>query len=205
MKNKRVYLDYNATTPPADFLQNHWSQWLRQWGNPSSVHQVGQEARALLWQAKQNLASFIGCQALELVMTSGGSEANNMAIKGLYEKYASRCPSRTEIIVSAVEHPSVKAPIQYLAAKGMKIHSVPVSSNGEIDKDFYHSVLSEKTFLVAIMYANNETGHVFPVADLAKAAKKAGALFHSDMVQALGKVPLNLHQLDVDTASFFCT
>ena len=135
-------------------------------------------------------------------MTSGGSESNNMAIKGLYDKYAFKHPDRTEVVVSAVEHPSVKLPIQYLASKGMKIHSIPVSSKGEIDKAFYQSVLSEKTFLVVIMYANNETGHIFPIEDMAKAAKKTGALFHSDMVQALGKIPLNLRQLDVDTASF---
>ena len=202
MNKKRIYLDYNATTPPAHFLKDKLGEWVDQWGNPSSVHYEGQAARALLWQAKEHLAHFIGCHPLELVMTSGGTEANNMAIKGLYEKYHSKHPSKTEIITSVVEHPSLREAIKYLETKGMQVRYVPISNKGELDKNFYHSVLSDKTFLVAIMHANNETGHIFPIANLAKAARQVGAIFHSDMVQTLGKMPIHLHQLGVDTASF---
>lgn len=199
---RRVYLDYNATTPPAQFLSRQIQEWLSSWGNPSSVHQVGQNARSLFWSSKLHLAEFIGCHPLELVATSGGSEANNMAIKGLYEKYSSRDQGRNEIVISNVEHPSVKAPIEALQEKGMKIKYVPVSIQGELDLSAYESALSEKTFMVSVMYANNETGNLFPISKLVKMAHKAGAFFHCDAVQALGKVHLNLSKLGVDTASF---
>ena len=198
----RVYLDYNATTPPAPFLSQKIQGWLSLWGNPSSVHQIGQSARSLFWSSKLHLAEFMGCHSLELIATSGGSEANNMAIKGLYEKYFSQDPKRNEIVVSAVEHPSVRAPIEILEAKGMKIKYIPVSIQGELDLSAYESVLSEKTFMVSIMYANNETGNLFPISKLVKMAHKVGAFFHCDAVQALGKVPFNLSELGVDTASF---
>ncbi len=199
---KSIYLDYNATTPPADFLQTSWQKHLDLWGNPSSVHQVGQSARYLFWSSKQKIAQFINCKPLELIATSGGSEANNMAIKGLVAKYAHQYPNKTEILVSSVEHPSVKAPIELLKKIGMTVRYIPVSPQGTIDKNFYQQALSDKTFLVSVMYANNETGHIFPIADMAKHAHAKGAFFHCDMVQALGKIPINLQTLPVDTASF---
>lgn len=200
LDKSRVYLDYNATTPPAPFLHSKIQEWLPLWGNPSSVHQSGQDARSLFWSSKLHLAEFMGCYPLELVVTSGGSEANNMAIKGLYEKYQN--PKRNEIIISTVEHPSVKAPIELLETQGMKIKYIPVSIQGELDLNVYESALSEKTFMVSIMYVNNETGNIFPVSKLVKMAHRAGAYFHCDAVQALGKVNLNLFKLGVDTASF---
>ncbi|MDE0119691.1 MAG: cysteine desulfurase family protein [Bdellovibrionales bacterium] len=202
LDKRRVYLDYNATTPPAEFLNRQIQEWLPLWGNPSSVHQNGQKARSLFWSAKVHLAKFIGCHPLELIATSGGSEANNMAIRGLYEKYFLQDSKRNEIIISAVEHPSVKSPIESLKAKGMKIRYIPVSMQGELDLSVYESTLSDKTFLASIMYANNETGNLFPVSRLVKMAHKVGAFFHCDAVQALGKIHFNLHKLGVDTASF---
>ena len=202
LDKRRVYLDYNATTPPAEFLSQQIQEWLPLWGNPSSIHQNGQKARSLFWSAKVHLARFIACHPLEIIATSGGSEANNMAIRGLYEKYFLKDPKRNEIIISAVEHPSVKSPIESLKEKGMKIRYVPVSMEGELDLSFYESILSDKTFLVSIMYANNETGNIFPIPQLVKMAHKVGAFFHCDAVQALGKVHFNLPNLGVDTASF---
>ncbi len=202
VQKKRIYLDYNATTPPAEFLKDQWKNWLNIYGNPSSVHQAGQVARALFWSSKQYLADFIGCHPLELIAVSGGSEANNAAIKGLYHKYFPQNLDRKEIIISAVEHSSVRASVQYLEKKGMKIQVIPVSKNGQLDLSFYRSILSKQTFLVSIMYANNETGHIFPISRLSQLARQAGALFHCDMVQALGKIPLNLKDLEIDTASF---
>ncbi len=199
---RRVYLDYNATTPPASFLSRKIQEWLSLWGNPSSVHQIGQNARSLFWSSKLHLAEFMGCHPLELIATSGGSEANNMAIKGLYEKYFPQDPKRDEIVISNVEHPSVKAPVEALRIKGMKVKYVPVSIQGELDLSAYESALSEKTFMVSIMYANNETGNLFPVSKLVKMAHKVGAFFHCDAVQALGKVHFNLSKLGVDTAGF---
>ncbi len=199
---KRVYLDYNATTPPAKFLLDKINEWFSVWGNPSSVHRTGQLARSALWSSKVQVARFIGCRPLELVVSSGASEANNMAIKGLHEKYFPARSDRNEIIMSTVEHPSVKAPMDILKAKGMKQIIIPVSKEGKLDERAYKEALSEKTFLVSIMYANNETGHVFPIHRLSQMARKAGAFFHCDAVQALGKRPVNLQELDVDTASF---
>ena len=199
---ERIYLDYNATTPPAQFLNQKVSEWLSLWGNPSSIHKTGQDVRSLLWSSRAHVAQFVGCHPLELIASSGGSEANNMAIKGLYEKYFPTRSEKNEILMSAVEHPSVRVPMEILEKKGMHLKTVPVSSSGELDMDAYESALSEKTFLVSIMYANNETGHIFPVSRLARKAHKAGALFHCDAVQALGKIPVHLHNLGVDTASF---
>jgi len=202
LDKSRVYLDYNATTPPARFLNRKIREWFSIWGNPSSVHRNGQTARSLFWSSKLHLARMMGCHPLELISTSGGSEANNMAIKGLYEKYFSQNPKKNEIIISAVEHPSVKIPMEYLEKKGMKIRHIPVSIRGELDVSAYESALNERTFMVSVMYANNETGSLFPVSKLVKMAHKVGAFFHCDAVQALGKVCFNLHKLAVDTAGF---
>ena len=202
LDKSRIYLDYNATTPPAQFLNQKIKEYLPLWGNPSSVHQNGQSARSLLWASKIHLAEFMGCHPLELIATSGGSEANNAAIKGLYEKYFLQDSKRNEIIISTVEHPSVTAPIKILEKKGIKIRYVSVSLQGNLNLSEYQSALSEKTFMVSVMYANNETGNLFPVSQLVKMAHKAGAFFHCDAVQALGKVHFNLHKLGVDTASF---
>lgn len=202
LDKKRIYLDYNATTPPAQILNQKIQEYLSIWGNPSSVHQDGQKARFFLWNSKIHLAKFMGCAPLELIATSGGSEANNMAITGLYEKHFLKNPQRNEIILSSTEHPSVIKPIERLKKKGLKIKYIPVSATGELDILAYDSLLSEKTFMVCIMYANNETGNIFPIPELVKKAHKVGALFHCDAVQALGKIPVNLHQWKVDTASF---
>ena len=202
LNKNRVYLDYNATTPPLALLSEQWTSWLPVWGNPSSVHQDGQPAKNLLLSSKNYLSNFLGCNPLELVACSGGSEANNHAIRGLYEKYFLQNPDRNEIIVSEVEHPSVLAPLSALKSKGMIIKTLPVSREGELDLSSYQSLLSDKTFLVAVMYANNETGHIFPIHKMVKMAHKVGAFFHCDTVQAMGKMAFNLHNLEVDTASF---
>jgi len=203
LSNKnRVYLDYNATTPPLALLSEKLKSFLPLWGNPSSVHQDGQPAKNLLFNSKHYLSDFLGCNPLELIACSGGSEANNHAIKGLYEKYYSQSSNRNEIIVSAVEHPSVLAPVEALRNKGVCIKILPVSREGELDLSYYQSLLNDKTFLVAVMYANNETGHIFPIHKMAGMAHEAGAFFHCDTVQAMGKVSFNLHRLGVDTGSF---
>ncbi len=199
---KRIYLDYNATTPPALFLQDKITQWLPLWGNPSSIHQNGQTTKSLIWSAKSTFARLVGCHPLELIALSGGSEANNMALKGLYEKYFPLHPERNQILISAVEHPSVKAPVEYLKSKGMKVYTIPVKRGGVLDMEAFTQALNEKTFLVACMYANNETGLIFPIDQMAREAKKVGSFFHCDGVQALGKLPLNLGKWEGDTMSF---
>lgn len=198
-KKRRVYLDYNATTPPHPSALKAAKRALQCWGNPSSVHQTSAEAKALLWESRQSLAHFIGCHPLEIIFTSGASEANNQVLKGFFSSPGSK---RSELIISAVEHPSVKAVTDGLSSRGFKIHIVPVSRKGILDEDFFEGILSEKTLLVSIMRAHNETGALFPIKRLAKKAREKGAFFHSDMVQALGKELFDVKKWGIDLASF---
>ena len=201
----RIYLDHNGTTPLSEVVFQKITQWASVWGNPSSVHQTGRGPKALLRQARQQVAELIGSSPLEVIFTSGGSEANSLAIHSVYEslqknKKQEKC--RNQYILSAVEHPSVKEAFRNLALKGYQVDTVNVLPSGEIDLDHYESLLSDQTALVSIMLANNETGHIYPIKKLCKKAHDRGALFHCDAVQALGKIPLNVEHLGVDYASF---
>lgn len=198
----RIYLDHNATTPLAADLIPQIQSWLTHWGNPSSIHHSGRGPKLIVREARQKLSKALGAGPLELIFTSGGSESNNTAIKGLYREVTSKDPSRKEVIVSSVEHPSVMKTAEHLEAQGVLVHRIPVSREGQLDEDFYVSVLSKKTALVSVMLANNETGHIFPVKELCQKAHAEGAMFHTDAVQALGKLSVDLHGLGVDMASF---
>ena len=194
-----IYLDHNATTAPRPSALKGAKKGMEFWGNPSSIHQNASKAKAILWSARQNLCKFLGCHPLEIIFTSGASESNNHAIKGLFEKSNSQ---KNELIVSSVEHPSVLSVADFLSNQGFRVYKIPVSKDGFLDERFFEKHLSEKTLLVSIMAANNETGVLFPIKELAKKAHKKGALFHSDMVQGLGKFPIDLKDLDIDLASF---
>lgn len=206
--NNRVYLDHNATTPIADGVRSHVSEWLTFDGNPSSIHQDGRGPKALMRDSRASVARMIGCDPLELVFTSGGSEANNLALKGVFEGLKKSRelrgePARNRILLSNVEHPSVRRTAEYMAERWkVEIDFIPVKRSGRIDLDAYARLLDEKTALVSVMYANNETGNLFPVREMAEMAHAHGALFHSDCVQALGKIDLNVRDLGVDLASF---
>lgn len=196
----RIYLDHNATTPPLQSVVENLGAWVHQWGNPSSIHWSGRGPKSLLREARAALAGAIRARPQEIVFTSGGSESNNYVIKGVFDMY--RGSARVEYITSAVEHPSVMKSFEHIQSLGAKVHYVPVCRNGLIDLEYYERVLSEKTALVSIMTANNETGSVFPVKKMAKRAHAAGALFHTDAVQALGKLTVNVTDWDVDFATF---
>ncbi|RME17346.1 MAG: cysteine desulfurase [Bdellovibrio sp.] len=198
----RIFLDHNATTPLAQCVMDKLLEWAKVWGNPSSIHQTGRAPKALLREARNAVGDFIGSHPLEVAFTSGGSESNNWALKGGYWTQKAKDPRRQEVIVSAVEHPSVMKAAKFLEDQGAKIIKVPVSREGVMDLDFYESALNEKTALVSIMYANNETGHIFPIPSMVKKAHEVGALFHCDGVQALGKVTVNVQSWGVDMASF---
>ncbi|MES2854246.1 MAG: cysteine desulfurase family protein [Bdellovibrionota bacterium] len=198
----RVYLDHNATTPISDRVRSRVPDWLEHWGNPSSIHQAGRGPKTVMREARSLVAKFLGVNPLELIFTSGGSEANNLALKGIFEDLRLRKSDRNRFVVSSVEHPSIKRTTEYLAAHGVEIVVVPVNRSGEIDRAAYSAAVNEKTALVSIMFANNETGNVFPIKELAAEAHAKGALFHSDCVQALGKIDINLSELGVDLASF---
>ncbi|MES3037495.1 MAG: cysteine desulfurase family protein [Bdellovibrionota bacterium] len=199
MDQSRLYLDHNATTPVDPEVIHVLPEWVAAWGNPSSIHQEGRGPKFLLRESRRQISSAIGANNLEIIFNSGASEGNNTVIKSFWPPTN---PNRSEFICSAAEHPSVTKTMQWLETQGATVHYVPVNLEGELDIEFYLSKLSERTALVSIMYANNETGMIFPVAGLSQAAHKVGAYFHSDCVQALGKIPVNVTELGVDYATF---
>jgi cysteine desulfurase len=200
MLSKGIYLDYNATSPVhPDVIQNV-SQWLEAWGNPSSIHAHGREAKKWIREARAAFAQLIDCHPTELIFTSGGSEANNMVIKGLLDSELSE--GRNEIISTEIEHPSVLRTLEYAESLGFRVHRVPVARTGEFDLDFFKRHLSDKTLLVSVMTANNETGTLLPIKKIATLAKEVGALVHTDAVQTLGRVPFSVQDVGVDFATF---
>ena len=194
-----VYLDYNATTPPRPSAIKGAKSALKFWGNPSSVYQMSGQAKALLWSSRQELGQFLNCHPLEIIFTSGASESNNHVIKGLFQN---RKQYKNELMISSVEHPSILGAADFLSHQGFSVHKIPVSKKGILNQDFLKQHLSEKTLLVSIMGANNETGVLYPIKELVQIVHKEGVLFHSDMAQMLGKLPIDLKDLDVDFASF---
>lgn len=202
------YFDHNATTPVCREVFEAMPDFAQAWGNPSSIHWGGRQPKNILRDARKAVAEAVGASPLEIIFTSGGSEANNTAIKGLFDYYqtaqflTAEQRLRTHYMCSAVEHPSVIKTMQHLKSLGARVDFIPVNRRGEIDLEFYQAHLSEETALVSVMLANNETGTLFPIKELAEKAHQKGALFHTDAVQGFGKVPVNLHDLGVDFASF---
>lgn len=194
-----VYLDNNATTRvDPKVVEAMLPFFTESFGNPSSTHEFGAHVAPAMKAARQKVQSLLGAEHdHELVFTSGGTESNTTAILSALET-----SGRNEIVTSAVEHPAVLNLCQWLEKTGRaKIHVIGVDAQGQLDLDGFSSALSERTALVTIQWANNETGVIFPVEALAALAKKAGALFHSDAVQAVGKLPLALKGSDIDMLS----
>jgi cysteine desulfurase len=204
--NNRIYLDHNATTPLAERVRERVPGWLELWGNPSSIHHSGRGPKTVMRESRDHVARMLGANPLEVIFTSGGSESNNLAIKGVFESFQKAelfgRERRNHYLISAVEHPSVMRTAEYLQERGAQVEYIPILRSGALDLEAYENLLSERTALVSVMYANNETGNVFPIRRLVELAHAKGALFHSDCVQALGKAELNLSELGVDLASF---
>lgn len=196
----KVYLDHNATTPVDPELLEQIPQWLKNWGNPSSVHQASRQPKALIREARKSLAEYFKVHPLELIFTSCGSESNNHAIKGVY--HALLKSGKNHFITSSVEHPSVLKAFEFLETQGAMVDYIPVDKNANLNLDFYKSKLSENTALVSVMLVNNETGAIHPIKEMCQLAHEKGALFHTDAVQALGKIHVDLEDLGVDLASF---
>jgi cysteine desulfurase len=196
----RIYLDYNATSPLRPEAREAMREALEErFGNPSSVHWAGTEARGLVEKARAQVASLLGVEAGCLVFTSGATEANNAVLRAA----ALRAPRHGDHIVTcAAEHPSVLEVAEGLREFGLRVSVLPVDREGRLDPDRFARALDEGTLLASIMWANNETGVVQPIPELARLARERGVPFHTDAVQALGKVPLALGQLPVDFASF---
>jgi cysteine desulfurase len=204
---KQIYFDHNATTPIRSEVLQKIPHWLSQWGNASSIHWAGRGPKTILRDTRQSFADLVGCHPLEVVFTSGGSESNNLALKGVFQNLRLQNPQAPlRFLVGAMEHPSITKTCLALMKLGLQIDTIPVLRSGEVDLESYERLLTDSTrpkvTLVSHMTANNETGVVFPIKKMVKLARQAGALFHTDAVQALGKIPLSLEHLDVDFASF---
>ena len=193
---KKVYLDNNATTPVRPEVFEAIRPFLTEiWGNPSSIHWAGRNARGPVDDAREQVAQFLGATPGEIIFTSCGSESNNLAIKGAAAYYAKK---GRHIITTRVEHPAVLETCKYLEKKGSPVTYLPVDRQGMIDLDEYRSAFRSDTVLVTVMMANNETGVVFPIKEMAAAARERGVLFHTDAVQASGKLALDVNDLGVD-------
>ena len=194
-----IYLDYNATTPVDSRVVAAMRPFLeREFGNPSSAHRYGAAAAAAVSAARRQVARLIGCSADELLFVSGGSEANNHAIRGVA---AARGEARPRIVTSTVEHPAVSVVCDHLAERGFDVTRLPVDRHGLVDPGALERVVDERTALVTVMHANNEVGTVEPIAELAAIAHRHGALMHSDCAQSLGKIAVDVDQLQVDLLS----
>ena len=169
------------------------------WGNASSVHHFGQQAKAALDEARAAVAGLLGAEPPEIVFTAGGSEGDNAALRGAAE--ALEPSGRRHLIVSAIEHEAVLQTAKSLSRRGFEVSILPVGSSGVADPDALRGLISDRTALVSVMHANNEIGTVQPVADLAAIARSHGALFHTDAVQTAGKLPVSVGALGVDLLS----
>jgi cysteine desulfurase len=190
-----VYLDYNATTPVhpevAEAIRPYFEQYF---GNPSSVHLYGAEARTAVEKARSQVASLLWCRNHEIIFTSGGSESNNLALKGVAYQYRDK---GNHIITSSIEHPAVSEVCRHLIKQGFRVTWLPVDENGLVSPADLENAISGDTILVSIMHANNEVGTIQPVAQLARIAHSHGALFHTDAAQSAGKIPIDNLEADL--------
>ncbi len=194
-----IYLDHNATTPLAPEVADAMAPYLgAEFGNPSSDHALGRRARRAVEEARAAVAALIGAASEEVVFTSGGTESNNLAIRGV----AAQAPSvRCRIVTSAVEHPATTAPLALLETSGWTLTRVPVAESGILDVDAALAALGDDVALVTVMLAQNETGALMPVAALAAAARAHGTVVHTDAAQAIAKIPVSVADLGVDLLS----
>ena len=196
----RIYLDHNATTPVDPRVVDAVTGVLRdQFGNASSVHTFGQTAKSCVDDARSAVATLLGGRPQEIVFTSGGTEADNLAIRGVADAHVST--SRRHLITSAIEHEAVLNTFKALARRGWTTSLLPVDSTGIVDPAALESAITDDTALVSVMHANNEIGTIQPIPELAAIANRHGALFHSDAVQSVGKVPVAVDDLHVDLLS----
>ena len=191
-----IYLDYNATTPLDPAVVDAMEPYLREhFGNPSSDHLYGYRARSAVNNARERLAALLQVEPDEVVFTGGGSEANNLAIKGI--AYALRGRGN-HIITSAVEHPAVINPLHYLQQEGYRVTVLSVDTDGQVDVGQVADAITPETILISIMHANNEVGTVQPISAIAEIAHGRNVLVHTDAAQSVGKIPVGVPELGVD-------
>lgn len=196
---KRIYMDHAATTPvDPEVVAAMLPFFTENYGNASSMHAFGQEARQAIEQARESIALLIGAKPDEIVFTSGGTESDNFAVKGI--AYA-RKDKGDHIITSAVEHHAVLEPCHFLEKNGFQVTVLPVDETGLVDPVDVKKAITDKTILISIMHANNEIGTIEPVREIGAIARERGVAFHTDAVQTFGRIPVNVADLNVDLLS----
>ena len=195
---KPIYLDNNATTAIAPEVVEEMRPYLEEWyGNPSSMHTFGGHLYRKIEEARGKVAALIGASPEEIIFTSCGTESDNTALMSAIESY----PAKRHVITTKVEHPAVLNFCKHLARKGYRVTFLPVDSGGRLDMDALFKAVDEDTSVVSVMYANNETGVIFPVREMGEILRERKILFHTDAVQAVGKVPIDTRTLPVDMLS----
>lgn len=193
---KRIYLDYNATTPVHPAVLDAMLPYYReQFGNPSSVHWAGRQVSGAVESAREQVASLLNCSPAEIVFISCGSEGDNFALKGTLDALKDK---GNHIITTAVEHPAVLNTCEALEKQGFKVTYLPVDRDGMLNLQELEAAITTETVLISVMWGNNETGNLFPIAEIGKIAKKHKIRFHTDAVQAVGKVPVDVQAAGVD-------
>ncbi len=196
---KRIYLDFNASTPPAPQVVEAMRPLLADfYGNPSSHHWAGIPAKEALEHARGQVAALLACRSDEIVFTSGGTEANNHTIKGVFQ---TRGKPGGHIITTQIEHPAVLQPCRFLERLGTKVTYLPVDSHGLVDPDDVRKAITAQTILVTVMHANNEVGTIQPIAEISRITRHRGILLHTDAAQSVGKLPTRVAELGVDLLS----
>lgn len=193
-----IYLDNNATTKvDPQVMEAMLPYFSEYYGNPSSMHSFGGGVAAKIQQARENVARLIGASPDEIVFTSCGTESDGTAIRAAIESY----PAKRHIVTSRVEHPAIKNLFETLSKKGYRATFVPVDREGRLDLDYFYDSLTDDTAIVSFMWANNETGVIFPIEEISRKVKERGIVFHTDAVQTAGKIPIDLGNSGVDMLS----
>jgi len=196
---RRIYLDFNASTPlAAECVQAMRPFLCEHFGNPSSAHWAGAPAKNALEDSRAAVAEMLACSPAEIVFTSGGSEANNHALKGVFYAHPSQ---ETHIITTQIEHPAVLNPCSFLERLGASVTYVPVDASGRVDPDAVRRAIRPQTALISVMHANNEVGTIQPLQEIGRVAREHGVLFHSDAAQTCGKIGTSVDDLGVDLLS----
>ncbi|MDD2356605.1 MAG: NifS family cysteine desulfurase [Thiovulaceae bacterium] len=200
----KVYLDNNATTKIDPLVKVKMQPFFEDlYGNPNSLHQFGMDVRPHLNEALGSMYDALHVRDEDdILITSCATESNNAVLKGIFFKYILSNPEKNHIVTTSVEHPSVLDTLSFLSEHGVDVTYVDVDNEGGISLEAMMAAVTDKTILISMMWANNETGMIFPVKEVSEAAKEKGILFHTDAVQAIGKIPVNLTDIDVDYMTF---
>jgi len=194
--SKPIYLDHAATTPVhPEVVAAMLPYFTDGFGNPSSIHSFGQEAKAAIEEARDKIASLIGARSEEIIFTSGGTEADNFAVKGI--AYANEGKGN-HVITTSIEHHAVAQSCKFLERRGVEVTYLPVDSYGLVDPDDVKKAITDKTILISVMHANNEVGTIEPIAEIGEIAREKEIPFHTDAVPTVGHIPVDVNELGVD-------